>query len=257
MGKSLSATEQFMAEKAEAIRTIGRTAVFGIGKHLAEVREKCPHGMWAPWLQSQFGWSYTHADNYMKIYAAMRDGKFQQKLEFGLSVSSLALLASPSTPDKAVAEVTGRVEGGEQLTRAQVKGIVEERKPALPEPPVRPEPPPEAYSDRPMPASSPAPTSPPRPPPAIHDPVVGRRRDNTMIVREIGRTLDIGLQQLASVTPDEALRDKPSGVYVGAIAESANLARSAVDTVLNSLMKDGAVLCAPGGIYRLNSARAA
>src|SRR5258707_11043909 len=144
------------------------------------------------------------------------------------------------------------------------------------------------------------------------------RRDNTMIVREIGRTLDIGLQQLASVTPDEAfavtaqgelvemsnkakqifiwfrglgellntsqpparaldlaaeppsgkpitntdrvlkvLRDKPSGVYVGFIAGSANLTRGEVDTVLNGLMKDGAVLCAPGGIYRLNSARAA
>src|SRR5258708_36762306 len=112
MTASLTVTDQFLAEKAETIRTLARRSVFEIGKHLAEVREKCPHGMWAPWLQSQFGWSYTHADNYMKIYAAMRDGKFQQKLEFGLSVSSLALLASPSTPDKAVAEVTDTVEAG-------------------------------------------------------------------------------------------------------------------------------------------------
>jgi hypothetical protein len=51
------------------------------------------------------------------------------------------------------------------------------------------------------------------------------------------------------------LRGAPSsGLYISTIAEGANLSRGAVDAVLTPLLKSGAVLCAPGGIYRLNSA---
>jgi hypothetical protein len=130
MSGALTATDQFLAEKAEAIRTLARRSVFDIGKELAEVRDKCPHGRWLPWLESEFGWSHTHADNYMKIFRAIESGQIASKLQFGLGVSSLALLAAPSTPDEARAEVTERVEEGEKLSQHDVKAILGMHKPA-------------------------------------------------------------------------------------------------------------------------------
>src|SRR5258707_10511211 len=109
-GEITDTTDQFLAEKAEKIRALARRSVFEVGKLLAEVREKCPHGRWLPWLQDEFGWSHTHADNYMNIYRAMESGQIADKLQFGLGVSSLALLAAPSAPEAAREEVTERVE---------------------------------------------------------------------------------------------------------------------------------------------------
>jgi hypothetical protein len=110
--------EQFLAEKADAIRTTARNAVFEIGKHLNEVRGKCPHGRWLSWLQDEFGWSHTTADKYMAIYAAIAAGKLQPELQFGLSIRSLALLSAPSTPKTVVDEVA-----------EQAKAVIEQAKP--------------------------------------------------------------------------------------------------------------------------------
>jgi hypothetical protein len=134
---------QFLADKAEAIRTTARNAVFEIGKHLTEAREKCPHGKWLPWLRDEFGWSHTTADKYMSIHAAIAAGKLQPKLQFGLSISSLALLAAPSTPETAVNEVVEQAKVGRKVPHSRVKAIVAEHKPE-PKPGAPPSSPPQA-----------------------------------------------------------------------------------------------------------------
>jgi Protein of unknown function (DUF3102) len=134
---------QFLADKAEAIRTTARNAVFEIGKHLTEAREKCRHGTWLAWLHNEFHWSHTTADKYMAIYAAMDGGKLQPKLQFGLSISSLALLAAPSTPETAVDEVVEQAKVGRKVPHSRVKAMVAEHKPE-PKPGAPPSSPPQA-----------------------------------------------------------------------------------------------------------------
>jgi hypothetical protein len=135
MGEITDATDQFLAEKADAIRTLARRSVFEIGKHLVEARDKCPHGKWLPWLQDEFGWSHTTADKYMAIYTAMKDGQIAPKLQFGLSISSLALLAAPSTPEEARADVAEQAKAvikqakpGKKIPHAQVKATVDKHR---------------------------------------------------------------------------------------------------------------------------------
>src|SRR6266849_2262457 len=132
MSGDIITTDRFLAEKAEAIRALARRSVFEIGKHLAEVREKCPHGKWLPWLDNELGMSHTQADKYIAIYRAIEGGQIATKLQFGLGVSSLALLASSSTPDDARQEVTERAEGGERLSHTLVKHIVSDHRPPKP-----------------------------------------------------------------------------------------------------------------------------
>src|SRR5262249_19581669 len=57
-------------------------------------------------------------------------GKLKQQLQFGLGLSSLALLASPSTPDEVIDEMTQRVERGEKPTGNEIKAAIDERKPS-------------------------------------------------------------------------------------------------------------------------------
>lgn len=130
-----STPDQFLAQKADAIRALARKSVFEIGKHLVEARDKCPHGKWLPWLQDEFGWSHTTADKYMAIYAAMKDGQIAPKLQFGLSISSLALLAAPSTPEEARTEVAEQAKAvieqakpGKKIPHAQVEATVDKHR---------------------------------------------------------------------------------------------------------------------------------
>ena len=127
-GKITNTIDQFLAEKADAVRTTARNAVFEIGKHLTEAREKCPHGKWLSWLEGEFGWSHTTADKYMSIHAAIAAGKLQPKLQFGLSISSLALLSAPSTPEKAVNEVAEQAKVGGKVAHSRVKATVDKHR---------------------------------------------------------------------------------------------------------------------------------
>jgi hypothetical protein len=143
-GEITDTPDQFLAEKADAIRALARRSVFEIGKHLVEARDKCPHGKWLPWLRDEFGWSHTTADKYMAIYTAMKDGQIAPKLQFGLSMSSLALLAAPSTPEEARTEVAEQAKAvieqakpGKKIPHAQVKATVDKHRGTKPQPQLR------------------------------------------------------------------------------------------------------------------------
>jgi hypothetical protein len=102
-----------------------RSKAIEIGRRLAEAKNIAGHGEWLPWLKNEFGWTHETAGKYMDIYKAVASGKLNFGVQFELPVNSWALLAAPSTPEPARAEVVQRAEAGEHLTHAQVKEIVE------------------------------------------------------------------------------------------------------------------------------------
>jgi hypothetical protein len=80
------------------------------------------HGNWLLWLDREFGWSDVTVGKYMHV--AELAGKFELSSDLELSLSSHYVLAAPSTPEQARAEVIERAEAGEHFTHAQVKEIV-------------------------------------------------------------------------------------------------------------------------------------
>lgn len=127
---AIDSTEMTLAQNAEAIRTLGRRTVEGvieIGRRLTESKKLCGRGNWLPWLEREFGWSRQTADNFINVYEA--NGKVPN---FGnllsLPLSSLYLLAAPSTPEAVCTEITGRVAAGEKVTAADVQSSIEAAK---------------------------------------------------------------------------------------------------------------------------------
>jgi hypothetical protein len=114
-----------LAKHADAIRKLGKRVVgdvIEIGARLTECKRICGHGRWLPWLRQEFGWEETTALRYMRLHelAQSKSGKLPD-----LPVSALYLLAAPSTPEAAKAEVIARAEAGEALRVAEVKRTIE------------------------------------------------------------------------------------------------------------------------------------
>lgn len=64
---------------------------------MIEVKERLGHGNWLPWLESEFGWSHTIANNFMNV--AQNFPQIANNLQF--QSRALYLLASASTPESA------------------------------------------------------------------------------------------------------------------------------------------------------------
>ena len=119
-----------LAEIAAAIRELTKHVigdVIEIGRRLSDCRKLLGYGNWLSWLDREFSWSERSARNFINCY------EFAQSIsanfaDLGIDVSSLYLLAAPSTPEKARAEVLRRAEAGGGLRHAEVKRIVEEAK---------------------------------------------------------------------------------------------------------------------------------
>jgi hypothetical protein len=117
-----------LIEHARAIRALGRRAVadiIEIGRLLIEAKQIVGHGGWLPWLEREFGWTDDTALNFMRVHELSKSRNFR---DLNLPVSSLYLLAAPSTPDEARLEIAQRAEAGEQLPIAEVKRVVAEHK---------------------------------------------------------------------------------------------------------------------------------
>jgi len=122
-----------LAQHAEAIRAAGRRTVenvIEIGRRLTEARELCDHGEWLAWLKEEFSWSRQTADNLINVYEASKSLNFSN---LDLPVSSLYLLARPSTPEAARQEVFDKAESGEPVSYRRTQDIVaKHKKPYLP-----------------------------------------------------------------------------------------------------------------------------
>jgi len=109
----------FLADTAERIRALGRhviTDVIEIGRLLTECKARCGHGNWLPWLEREFGWTDKTAERFMSV--SRLAGKSDKLSNLELPVSSLYMLAAPSTSESAREEVITRAESGERLKHA-------------------------------------------------------------------------------------------------------------------------------------------
>jgi Protein of unknown function (DUF3102) len=118
--------EKFLAFNADLIKQLckkTRENIIAIGHHLTKCQGRLGHGAWLPWLEREFGWSDQTARNFMRVYEMSKSKNF---LNLDLPVSSLYLLAAPSTAEEARTEVIERVSSGEALRHADVKEIIKQ-----------------------------------------------------------------------------------------------------------------------------------
>jgi hypothetical protein len=124
-----AAAQDTLADHAAAIRVLGKRAIadaIEIGRRLTDVKRLVGYGGWLPWIDRELGWTEMSAVRFMQVYEL---GKSHNLLDLDLPVSAAYLLAAPSTPADAREEIIDRAANGEQLTHAQVKQIISEKKP--------------------------------------------------------------------------------------------------------------------------------
>ena len=115
-----------LIEHVTEIRRLGKRAVedvIEIGRRLTECRGILGYGNWLPWLDREFGWSEATAHNFMHVFE-LAESKSTNFADLNLSVSTLYLLAAPSTPEESRTEIINRVEAGEQVPVAEVKKTI-------------------------------------------------------------------------------------------------------------------------------------
>lgn len=78
-------------EIADGIHKLERRNIIDIGNLLLEAKAQCEHGQWLQWLYSEFGWSSTTAERYMK--AADLASKFHILQNLRLAATTLYELA--------------------------------------------------------------------------------------------------------------------------------------------------------------------
>lgn len=105
-----------------------RTAedIIAIGKELIFIKSKLKHGQFMPWVEHHFEMTRHTAFNFMNVAE-----RFGSNVEiFNISPSILYELASPSTPDSLVEEVTSRIESGEKISFKEVQELKRQAKEA-------------------------------------------------------------------------------------------------------------------------------
>jgi Protein of unknown function (DUF3102) len=120
-----------LAAHAVAIWQLGKQTlanVIEIGKRLTECKRIVGHGNWLPWLDREFGWTDKTAENFINVYKL--SGKFENFSNLDLPLSGLYLLAAPSTPEAARAEIIERAEKGEKIKVADVNNKIRAARPS-------------------------------------------------------------------------------------------------------------------------------
>lgn len=120
-------TAAFVGARTGEIRALVRRSaqdIIEIGAKLIEVKERLPHGAFGQWLESEFGWSWDTAGNFMRVA-----GKFRNFRNIdGFAPSALYLLAAPSTPETAVEEAVTAAANGTAVSYSQAREIVARHK---------------------------------------------------------------------------------------------------------------------------------
>ena len=98
-----------------------RTAedIIAIGQDLILIKAELGHGKFMPWIEMHFDMRQTQATKFIQV--AERFGQIHEIREFKPSI--IYELASPSTPDSVIEEVTAKVEAGETVSVKEVKEL--------------------------------------------------------------------------------------------------------------------------------------
>jgi hypothetical protein len=118
-------TTTALTEHAAEIRKLGKRIaadVIEAGRRLNECRTILKEdGSWRAWLKNELNLSPQSAGRFIQMY------KERSNLErLDLPVSSLYLLAAPSTPKAARKEIAERAKGGERIKHDNVKAVIKE-----------------------------------------------------------------------------------------------------------------------------------
>lgn len=118
-----------LAQNVFEIKKLGKRVtedIIKIGRILSESKLIIEHGKWEPWLEKEFRWSKMQATRYINIFEMSKSNKL---LDLDLPMSSLSLLAAPSTPESVRSQVLAKAESGSKVTHAEVKKAVSEARP--------------------------------------------------------------------------------------------------------------------------------
>jgi protein gp37 len=109
----------------EIKQLMGRTAqnVVRIGACLQAVKRQMAHGTWEDWLEGEFGWSEQTAWRMMRVAERFKSSNLE---ELQIDLSSLYLLAAPSTPPAVAQEALEVAARGEVITLPRVQELLRE-----------------------------------------------------------------------------------------------------------------------------------
>lgn len=99
-----------------------------IGRTLLAVKAMLPHGQFEDWWNQEFGLGERMVQSLLTVARVYGDPANPRRVA-GLSDGALYLLAAPSTPEEARAEVERLLIEGNAPGRAQVKAIINAHKP--------------------------------------------------------------------------------------------------------------------------------
>jgi Protein of unknown function (DUF3102) len=109
------------AADIRALMTSTAQNLVTIGLKLQAVKAALPHGQWEAWLRSEFDWSLSSALKMMQVAERFKSVRFT---DLRLDVSSLYLLAAPSTPPAVQAEAVVLAQHGEAISVPRVKALI-------------------------------------------------------------------------------------------------------------------------------------
>lgn len=104
------------------------TGLIAIGKRLIEVKGMLPHGQFAEWCEAEFELQPRMAQNLMNVAREYGDGQKRNIISL-FSPTVGYLLAAPSTPEDARAEVEQAAASGQRVTVEFAKEVVRKARP--------------------------------------------------------------------------------------------------------------------------------
>jgi hypothetical protein len=119
-----------LVKHAAEIRRLNKQTmenIVEIGRRLSECRAIFKkNGEWCAWLKDELDWSDQTARRFIHVYEQLPE--LNKLLSRQFPISALYLLAAPSTPAKARAEIIERAQTGETVSVAEVKRRIETAK---------------------------------------------------------------------------------------------------------------------------------
>lgn len=124
---SKNATDfQVLRASADKIRALVKTTVAAVvdaGNELIVVKEKVGHGNFKAWIESECGFSHSTALNYMR---AAEFAKTKIATITLLNPRSVYMLAAPTAPKAAVAEIEARLSTGESFSDRKIADVLDQ-----------------------------------------------------------------------------------------------------------------------------------
>jgi hypothetical protein len=127
-GATTPITSDTLTDHAKEIRRLSKQVysdVVEIGDRLTRCKKIVGHGNWLSWLDREFQWTDRTARNFMRVFEESKSETFS---DLNLPVSALYLLAAPSTPDAARAEIVKLAEAGAAVSVETVKDVIATKK---------------------------------------------------------------------------------------------------------------------------------